>query len=314
MNYRTYVRVIFALCIVTTVTTACYSLRPSCGGGQTSFAAPRTVQPADVALPAGYKITVVAIGLTFPTSITFDDTGIPYVVESGDSYGEVWAAPRLLKIQQDGALKEVARGMRNGPWTGAVHSKGSFYIAEGGQLGGGRVLRITPEGSITRLIENLHGKGDLHTNGPAIGPEGKIFFGQGTATNAGVVGEDNAKFGWLKRFAEFHDIPCRDVTLAGHNFTSADVVKGTGSRVSTGTFQPFGTPNQAGQVVPGRLPCSGAVMQLSPDGSRLELVAWGFRNPFGLAFAPDGQLYVTDNGYDDRGSRPIWVPAITCGA
>jgi glucose/arabinose dehydrogenase len=35
-------------------------------------------------------------------------------------------------------------------------------------------------------------------------------------------------------------------------------------------------------------------------------VAWGFRNPFGLAFSPGGQLYVTDNGYDDRGSRPIF--------
>ena len=38
----------------------------------------------------------------------------------------------------------------------------------------------------------------------------------------------------------------------------------------------------------------------------MKLVAWGFRNPFGLAFAPNGKLYVTDNGYDDRGSRPVW--------
>jgi hypothetical protein len=38
----------------------------------------------------------------------------------------------------------------------------------------------------------------------------------------------------------------------------------------------------------------------------LELVAWGFRNPFGLAFASGGALFVTDNGYDDRGSRAVW--------
>jgi glucose/arabinose dehydrogenase len=43
-----------------------------------------------------------------------------------------------------------------------------------------------------------------------------------------------------------------------------------------------------------------------PDGGGLEWVAWGFRNPFGLAFAPGGRLFVTDNGYDDRGSRPAW--------
>ena len=38
----------------------------------------------------------------------------------------------------------------------------------------------------------------------------------------------------------------------------------------------------------------------------MELVAWGFRNPFGLAFSPDGTLYISDNGYDVRGSRPVW--------
>jgi glucose/arabinose dehydrogenase len=44
-------------------------------------------------------------------------------------------------------------------------------------------------------------------------------------------------------------------------------------------------------------------------GGPLELVAWGFRNPFGLAFAPDGSLYATDNGYDDRGSRAVFGSA-----
>jgi glucose/arabinose dehydrogenase len=29
------------------------------------------------------------------------------------------------------------------------------------------------------------------------------------------------------------------------------------------------------------------------------------RNPYGLKWAPDGLLYVTDNAYDDRGSRPV---------
>jgi glucose/arabinose dehydrogenase len=43
-----------------------------------------------------------------------------------------------------------------------------------------------------------------------------------------------------------------------------------------------------------------------PAGGSVDLVAWGFRNPFGLAFSPAGKLYVTENGYDDRGSRPIW--------
>jgi glucose/arabinose dehydrogenase len=51
------------------------------------------------------------------------------------------------------------------------------------------------------------------------------------------------------------------------------------------------------------------VMRVPATGGPIELVAWGFRNPFGLAFAPGGQLYVTDNGYDVRGSRPVFGSA-----
>jgi len=50
-------------------------------------------------------------------------------------------------------------------------------------------------------------------------------------------------------------------------------------------------------------------MRIPADGGAPELVAWGFRNPFGLAFSPAGKLYVTDNGYDDRGSRAVWGTA-----
>jgi glucose/arabinose dehydrogenase len=46
--------------------------------------------------------------------------------------------------------------------------------------------------------------------------------------------------------------------------------------------------------------------QMEPDWSASH---GGFRNPYGLAFAPGGQLYVTDNGYDERGARPIWGAA-----
>lgn len=43
---------------------------------------------------------------------------------------------------------------------------------------------------------------------------------------------------------------------------------------------------------------SGTILRIAPDGSRVEVVARGFRNPFDLAFAPDGQLFCTDNAPD----------------
>jgi glucose/arabinose dehydrogenase len=248
----------------------------------------------------------VATGLTFPTGVAFDEQGQLYITESGYSYGEVFLEPKLLRVEPGGSLTTIATGQKNGPWTGVTFHNGNFYVAEGGELQGGKVLRISPSGTITSLVDNLPTMGDHHTNGPAVGPDGNLYFGLGTATNSGVVGPDNYNFGWLKRHPEFHDIPCQNVTLSGQNYTS-EIPLGTKSgKQTTGAYAPYGTPTTAGQVIPGSLPCSGAVIRVSPEGGQLELVAWGFRNPFGLAFSPDGTLYVSDNGYDVRGSRPVW--------
>src|SRR4051794_18396978 len=181
------------------------------------------------------------------------------------------------------------------------YHQGAFYVSEGGELEGGRILRITPDGRVTALVEGLPSMGDHHTNRPVVGPDGYLYFGVGTATNSGVVGPDNAKFGWLKRFPEFHDIPPCDVVLTGQNFASANALEpGSCQQVVTGAFVPYGTPTTPGQVIKGSLPCNGAILRVPCTGGKLELVAWGFRNPFGLAFGPDGCLFATDNMYDER--------------
>jgi glucose/arabinose dehydrogenase len=282
----------------------CYRLRGSSGGGEARIAEARRLAPTDVALPPGYRLEVVAKGLTFPTGVAFDGSGRPHVIEAGYSYGEAFATPRLLRVEEDGKLTVVASGGQNGPWNGIVFGAGAFWIAEGGELQGGRILRVKPDGHGEAIVSGLPSLGDHHTNGPALGPDGWLYFGQGTATNSGVVGPDNAEFGWLSRHPDFHDIPCADVTLAGANFTAKDPA--TGTEVTTGAYQPFGTPGEHGQVVKGATPCSGAIFRTRPQGGALELVAWGFRNPFGLAFDPRGRLFVTENGYDVRGSRPVW--------
>ena len=287
--------------------TGCYHLKSSSGGGEgVSFSGSRTLNSRDIALPAGYIIEVVAENLTFPTGITFDDSGVLYITESGYSYGEVFKEPRLLRINNGGTIETIATGNNNGPWNGVWFHHGNFYVAEGGQMEGGKILRIGRNGTITALVENLPGNGDHHTNGPIV-HRGYIYFGQGTATNSGVVGTDNYDFGWLARFPSFHDIPCADITLVGTNYTSPDVLaKASDEKISTGAFLPFGTPSEPGQVIRGSVPCSGAVMRIVLEGGEPELVAWGFRNPFGLAVDNNGELYLTDNGYDERGSRPVW--------
>jgi glucose/arabinose dehydrogenase len=279
---------------------------PESGGASVNAPGKRTIDPAAIALTPGFSIEAVATGMTFPTGVTFDDAGRVYVVESGYAYGEVFLQPKLLRVEANGSLTTIATGQQNGPWTGLTYHDGAFFVAEGGETSGGKILRIGTDGSIHSVIDHLPTGGDHHTDGPVIGPDGKLYFGLGTMTNSGVVGEDNYQFGWLKRHPDWHDVPCRDVTLVGENFETKDPLKGGDAKASTGAYLPFGTPSQPGQVVKGEVPCSGAVLRVSTSGGEPELVAWGFRNPFGLAFTRSGTLLVTDNGYDDRGSRPVW--------
>jgi glucose/arabinose dehydrogenase len=284
----------------------CYSTRSSKGGGQVSGTPERRVNAADIALPPGYRAEAVCTGLTFPAAAAFDDQGRLYVVETGYSYGEVWQAPRLLRIAPDGTTETIAAGERNGPWTSVLYYDGLFYVSEGGALEGGKILKISPDGTISELVTGLPSLGDHHTDHMVI-RDGQLYFGQGTATNSGIVGPDNRDFGWLARRPDFHDIPCKDITLAGVNYVSKNVLtEDAADEAVTGAYSPYGTATSPGQVLRGRVPCNGAVMRVPLSGGKPELVAWGFRNPYGLALAPDGTIYVSDNAYDDRGSRPIW--------
>ncbi len=279
---------------------ACLAGRGDYHGDQAPFQAPRAPRPADIALPPGYEIDAAAQGLTFPTAVVFDDEGRVYVVESGYAYGDVWAVPRLLRLEPDGRMTVVAKGdPRSGPWTGAAYSKGSFFVAEGGVLQGGRLLRIDQWGHLHAIVEDLPTQGDYQMYGPVVGPDGYVYFSVGTMTNSGVVGDDDRQLGWVDRFPDKHDVPCRDVTLSGAAFDSG------GER--TGAFCAVGAASTAGEVVHGASACNGAVYRVPPEGGRAQLVAWGFRAPVGLSFSPDGRLYVVDQGYDERGARPVWA-------
>ena len=290
-----------------TLCTSCFRIRSSHGGGEIDRAvAERKIDVNDIALPQGYKVEVVAQGLNFPTGVAFDESSNVFIIESGYSYGDEWSTPTLKQIGKNGEAKIIVKGGKNCPWNGIFYYKGNFYVAEGGQLDGGKILRISPSGEVKTLVEGLPSLGDHHTNGPVV-VDDYVYFGQGTATNAAVVGNDNADFGWLKRNPDFHDTPCQQITLTGKNYTTDNVLTDDPKdKAVTGAYSPYGEASTKGQVIPGAIPCSGAVMRIPVNGGELQLVAWGFRNPYGLALANDGKLFLTENAYDVRGSRPVW--------
>jgi glucose/arabinose dehydrogenase len=246
---------------------------------------------------------LVAEGFSFPTSLTFDEAGVAYLAESGLPFGGAPPGGRIWRIAPDGKRLLLADGLRP-PVNGLTFHKGRLYISEGGHPG--RISRLDPDRQRTVILDNLPGPGNYHTNMVTFGPDGKLYFSQGAMTNTGIVGLDAYELGWLRRLPHAHDIPGNDIVLVGVNIETANPLKNEqGARVQTGAFVPFGTRTEAGQCIPAQLPCTAGIMRCNPDGSDLELVAWGLRNAYGLGFLPDGRLLATDQGADDRGSRPV---------
>lgn len=246
---------------------------------------------------------LIAGGLDFPTSIAFGADGEIYAAESGLPFGGARPGGRIVRIGRDGKPETVLEGLR-APVNGLTRDGDDFLIAEGGNPG--RISRWRPGGALETVLDGLPGGGNYHTNMVAVGPDGWLYFGQGAMTNLGVVGLDAMTLAWLRRLQHNVDRPGLPIELAGEVFETLDPrSEDPDARALTGAFAPFGETLERGRRIEAQLPCTAAVMRCRRDGSGLELVAWGLRNPFGLGFLPDGRLIATDQGADDRGSRPI---------
>jgi glucose/arabinose dehydrogenase len=246
---------------------------------------------------------VVASGFNAPDHCCFDDKGHCYVLESGH---KIDGPPRVLKVDVDTGTWETFftlpedRWIKSGALSGACWHEGNLYVMNTDSL-----LRIDSQGNWEEILSGLAGRGDHQAGVPVVGPDGKIYFGQGCATNCGVVGADNLGFEWLPKFPEVCDVPARDITLVGRNYEAQDVLGDIRETVQTGAYVPFGTPTHPGQVIKGQVKCNGSILRCDPDGSNLEVVAWGLRNPYCVAFTEDGKLFATEHGMDERGRRYV---------
>lgn len=238
--------------------------------------------------------------LNFPTSLAIAPDGTLYVAESGLPFDGAPKGGRVLRVEADGTLHELLRDLRQ-PVNGLLCHENSLIIAEGGYPG--RISRLDlASGERHTVLDDLPGFGNYHTNMVALGPDGKLYFGQGAMTNSAIIGADSNVLAWLREIKHHADIPGYDITL-GDCFAT---VHDGNQPIVTGAFAPFGQSHPPGTRLAGQTPCTASVMRCNPDGSGLELVCWGIRNAYGLLFMPDGRLLATDQGTDVRGVRPIW--------
>ncbi|MDO9534902.1 MAG: PQQ-dependent sugar dehydrogenase [Bacillota bacterium] len=274
-----------------------------------------STDPEDIALPEGFRAEVVAKGFTFPTALLMGENGNIYVAEAGFAYGPKTTLARVLMVRKNGSVEEIARDFE-GPINGLAMKENMLYISHRG-----KITEFDLESKERKdLVKDLPSLGDHHNNDLIFGEDGALYFGQGSATNTGVVGSDNFVYAWLDRHPEFHDAPSRNFVLTGENYEALDLsTPGPTDTMTTGAFAPFGQKREEGEDVEKATPANAAIHRLDLETETLSIYADGLRNPYGLVSGPDGTIYATNLGYDDRGERavagsPDWIVKIKEGA
>lgn len=251
----------------------------------------RYLNPNDIIIEHGYKIEVFAEGLNIPTSMLFTDEGDLFIANSGYISGKA-----DVSILKNGSFELFAEGFKP-PLIGINYRNGELYVSHSAT-----VSVIKKDGSRQDIIEGLPSYGDYSNSRVDFGVDGKMYFGVGTATNSGVVGNDNL---WLVDYPTFHDYPGSYIILNGQNFPTSNALGRTNEIIYTGAFSIYGEANQPYEVKKGITKATGSILRTNADGSNLELVAWGLRSISYIRFDSRQRLLVSNNGYDVRGSRPI---------
>jgi hypothetical protein len=275
----------------------------------------QVIDRAEIEYPAGFELRRYVTNLTAPTALAVEPDGSLLVAE-----GQADEEPRIIRIYRGGKQElfyprgrkfpfniAVTGWRMYGPVGGMAVDKGEVYVSHRDENGFGVITALDDKGNHRTVVAQIPSQGDYGLSDLAIGLDGRLWFGVGTATNSGVVGLDNWSAGWVLRHPDVHDIPLHDLILLGYRFNSPNPMAGlfSGADLSvTGPFQPFG---QAFQI---RIPSArdgkptGAICSISPQGGPIRVEARGVHNPRGIAFDAFGACF-TDDGMEPRGTRPI---------
>ena len=252
----------------------------------------RRIDPSDIYVLPGYKVEVFAQGLNTPICMVFDENGDIIIGESGEVDGNA----RVMRLTND-VYEVVAEGFIV-PLLGVNVLNGDIYVSHKGV-----VSVIKPDGTRQDIITGLPSNGDYGNSKVVFGPDGKLYFGQGSATNSGVVGLDNT---WVFQHPYFHDFPAEDIKLVGQNFPSYNFLSYFPNDYAfTGAFRPYGIPNRPNAVIHGSTRPTSSIRRADLDGTNLEVYAWGVTQAYRVEFDIYNRLFASNNGYDDKGSRPI---------
>src|SRR2546427_2245110 len=326
--------------------TAATVVNPLCSGEDVTF---NPGNGEDIVVPPGFKVSVFVKGLNAPTAVAFRGNAKKFevfVLESGHGLPSICNdevafqtahpsapnpfTPDILVFDQSGTkiagplgkptdATTVTGGtgvfQPHGPAIDIAFERGfqggrlfasdsNQSLRTSGNNNSSRIVTVNPEtGRVTPFITGLP-TGD-HPAEQITFKDGWIYWSQGSTTNSGVVGHDNG--GGDNQ----QDIPCQTIKLSDNTFDSGDAHFTSG-------YSPHNVA-RPGAIVPafesatGPGICDGAILRARLNARNpkdtIEPFSWGYRNPYGIRFAPhdhalQGGLFVTENGEDERGARP----------
>jgi glucose/arabinose dehydrogenase len=180
------------------------------------------VDPADVVVPDGYQVDVLIVGLSLPTGMGFADDGTLFILEGGSVWPtRPYLPARVLRLRPDGALDSLVEEEIGGPRGVAVRDGYVYVSAKGGYHS--RITRYDREtgGDATVVVDGLPDGGWHEPGGPVFGPDGLMYFAQGSVSQNGII-QPHAYIVDLARHPRTHDVPGQDVTLTGNNVDTFD--------------------------------------------------------------------------------------------
>ena len=142
---------------------------------------------ANFNISKGYVIKPVLWNLSLPSSVAFDNKGNMFIAEAGFGFGGLQSTARILSINNNGTISVLTDRFLSAPITSIVYHGGKLFVANKA-----KISTVNPtNGAVEDIITGLPAGGDHPTNQIAFGADGRLYISQGSATNSGVVGQDN---------------------------------------------------------------------------------------------------------------------------
>lgn len=213
---------------------------------------------------------------------------------AGCSHGVPDVPNAVLKVNADGTTTQLAdlgaflkKNPVMNPEPADFEPDGTWYSmkAMGNDLyalepNHGELDKIAADGTVTRVVDISANQGHIVPTALAIGSDGNFYVG------------NLFTFPALTSSKIYKITPAGQITVIAQDLTAITAVafdKG-GVLYILQTSGPTNSPNAP------IVPATGSVVRLTTAG-KIETVATGLNFPTGMAFGPEGNLYVSNNGF-----------------